>query len=432
MSRPENRLRSLLATVLSILEAQTLPTPNPRKTWTLASAVLQVQHLPEGVISPFAGQISAIITRGLKGDFGREGKKGATWECLGALQTVADSAYSAFNPHFSEIYPTLLAHLVSSPTQGLRYKAALAFGSMAQLCVEDEIPLLRKAVLQSNTQLASILEAAFATGGSEASWGITVLGSVIAISGYRILVHKRWMKTILSCMNAGLNNKREPGIKLVSRALWSMLVYAWEDGHRLGMEGYGINDENGLIMRQAKYAKDGSGKIASVAQAPLLNHPVGVACVGACVGDGSDQQSVSVGIRILYCMLTERVQYESNIFFRLLATFDAPSANSQSQSQGSEHASWDYKKLACSAILNGGALSMSEIDPKSYTTTARAILSNDCVQVVDIRPLDAEEVRSHWDLLMKCWRLVLKNGVETKELPTGVREFIFSSALQLG
>lgn len=424
----ENRLRTLLATVLSILEAPTLPTPNPRKTWTLASAVLQVQHLPERVISPFAAQIAAIISRGLKGDFGREGKKGATWECLGALQTIADSTYSAFNPYYSEIYPPLLAHLVSSPTQGLRYKAALAFGSIAQLCVEDDLPLLRKAVLQSNSQLSSTLEAAFAAGGSEASWGITILGSVIAIGGYRILAHKRWMKTILGCMNTGLNNKREPGIKLISRALWSMLVYAWEDGHRLGMEGYGIDDENGLIMRQAKYAKDGSGKITSVAQAPLLNHPVGVACVGACVGDGSDQESVSVGIQILRTMLSERVQYEINIFFQLLATFDAPSV--ESQSQGSERPSWDYKKLACSAILNGSALSASIMEPKSYTITARSILSADCVQVVDIRPLDAEEIRSHWDLLIKCWRLVLKNGIETKDLPTGVSKLQLSGGSQ--
>ena len=414
---PETRLRELLATVLSILDAETLPTPNPRKTWTLASAVLQVQHLPENVVSPFAANISAIISRGLRGDFGREGKKGAIWECLGALQTVSDPAYASFHPYIPSIFPFLLAVLATPSTAALKFKAALAFGSVAQLCVECDLPLLRKAVLQSSPALAQVLEAAFTEGGSEASWGVTVLGSVIAICGYRILGHKRWLKTILSCMNTGLNAKKEPGIKLISRALWSMLVYAWEDGHRLGIEGYGIDDDHGTVMRQAKVGR--GGKITSVAQAALLNHPVGVACVGACIGDGSDQESVSVGIQILHCMLTEKVQFEINIFFRLLAAFDTISPESAAINR-SERFVWNYKKLACSSILNGSALYSMEADRKNYHAAARNILANECVQAVDIRPLDAEEIRTHWPLLIQCWRQVLKEGVETKELPTGV------------
>lgn len=403
--------------MLSILDAETLPTPNPRKTWTLASAVLQVQHLPETVVSPFAEQISAIICRGLRGDFGREGKKGAIWECLGALQTAADSAYASFRPYISSIFPFLLAILAAPSSIALKFKAALAFGSIAQLCVENDLPLLRKAVLQSNSALAQILEASFIAGGSEASWGVTVLGSVIIICGYRVLAHKKWLKTILSCMNTGLNAKKEPGVKLISRALWSMLVYAWEDGHRLGIEGYGVDDEYGTVMRQAKVGRD--GKIASVAQAALLNHPVGVACVGACIGDGSDQASVGVGIQILYCMLTEKIQFEINIFFRLLGAFDTVSPESAANT-GSEPFVWDYKKLACSSIINGSALYSMEADRKNYHATARNILANECVQVVDIRPLDAVEIRTHWPLLMQCWRQVLKEGIETKDLPTGV------------
>lgn len=79
----EDRLRGLVQTVVEILKAPTLPTPNPRKTYTLAAAVLQVQRLPEHILAPHAADISAVLIRGLNGDLGREGKKGATWECLG-------------------------------------------------------------------------------------------------------------------------------------------------------------------------------------------------------------------------------------------------------------------------------------------------------------------------------------------------------------
>jgi hypothetical protein len=115
----------------------------------LASAVLQVQHLPENVVSPFAAKISNIICRGLRSDFGCEGKKGAIWECLGALQTIADSAYAAFNPYLPSITPFLLAIFSLPSSVVLKFKAALAFGSAARLCVENDLPLLRKTILQS-------------------------------------------------------------------------------------------------------------------------------------------------------------------------------------------------------------------------------------------------------------------------------------------
>ena len=42
-----------------------------------------------------------VLERGIRGDFGREGKKGATSECLGALQTIGETAFPAFNPYYA-------------------------------------------------------------------------------------------------------------------------------------------------------------------------------------------------------------------------------------------------------------------------------------------------------------------------------------------
>jgi hypothetical protein len=212
-------------------------------------------------------------------------------------------------------------------------------------------------------------------------------------------------------MNTCLNNKKEYGLKLASRAVWAMFVWAWEDGHSLGVEGFGIDEEPGVMMRQAKIGS--KGRISSPA---LLNHPVGVACVGACIGDGSDQQSVEVGIQVMGDMLQHHIPKNIDLFFRLL------SVKSIEEVAAAEDPAyvWDYRKLMCTTILNGGVLCNSETEAKSLTTVVRAILANHCIQPQDVRSLDAQEIRWHWDVLVDCWECVLREGIQAHSSSMGV------------
>lgn len=71
------QLRFLLTNVLAIPMAQELPTINSRKTCALAVWLIQTMQLPTEVIEPAAPRIAYAIRRGIEGELGREGKKGA-------------------------------------------------------------------------------------------------------------------------------------------------------------------------------------------------------------------------------------------------------------------------------------------------------------------------------------------------------------------
>lgn len=74
----ELQLRQILGAVLAIPLADSLPTPNARKTCALAIWLIQVQRLPAPVLRPAADRIAYALRRGLDGELGKEGKKGST------------------------------------------------------------------------------------------------------------------------------------------------------------------------------------------------------------------------------------------------------------------------------------------------------------------------------------------------------------------
>lgn len=345
----------------------------------------------------------------------------------------------------TDLYLALAPLLSPSTTVVLRYKAALAFGAIAKLCMEDEITSLVTAVIDSHTLLTRWLGDAFQKGGSEASLGITVFASVLACCGHATLESKKWMKASLFCLQKGLNNKNDPGIKVACRMLWGIFVYAWADGHKLGLPDFAPDDEYGIIVRQAKFQDvDGDDEpvMTQVCQGALMYHPVGTASVGAFVGDGSDQSGVSIGVQVTLTMLEDGIQYGIELLFRLLAKFDlvpGPDGemddtsisvyDSQQLEAGDDPAKtfeWNPKRIVPIPLVNGSLLyspstaGASELEMRKYAANAKSTLTNDCIRIVDVRPLDAEEIRTHWAYFMKCWRIVVKNGLNISDLDVGV------------
>jgi hypothetical protein len=76
------QLNSVLSQVLAIPMATELPTPNSRKTWALSIWLLQVQRLPSEILAPAADRIAYALKRGIEGQLGKEGKKGAASDGL--------------------------------------------------------------------------------------------------------------------------------------------------------------------------------------------------------------------------------------------------------------------------------------------------------------------------------------------------------------
>ena len=67
----------MLNAALAIPLAETLPTPNARKTCALVILILQTQRLPESVTFAARDRIGQSLKRGIAGELGKEGKKGS-------------------------------------------------------------------------------------------------------------------------------------------------------------------------------------------------------------------------------------------------------------------------------------------------------------------------------------------------------------------
>ncbi|CAL1712795.1 unnamed protein product [Somion occarium] len=124
------QLGTLLTAVLAIPLAQELPTPNARKTCALAIWVLQAQRLPEEVLTPAAPRIAYAIRRGLDGELGKEGKKGAVSDGLKAIHELSTCYPTVFVPVFADLLPSIFAHLIG-PVMQMRAQACHALGGLA-------------------------------------------------------------------------------------------------------------------------------------------------------------------------------------------------------------------------------------------------------------------------------------------------------------
>ena len=78
----EDNLHSMLTALLTIPMAESLPTPNARKTYALTIWALQAQRLPAAVLAPAKDRIAYSLRRGIEGELGKEGKKGSASDGL--------------------------------------------------------------------------------------------------------------------------------------------------------------------------------------------------------------------------------------------------------------------------------------------------------------------------------------------------------------
>lgn len=93
-STADTSLSEILDGVLAIPMADSLRSSSSRKIYGLAMTVLQAQRLPSSILDAARERIVYAIRRGILGELGREGKKGATSEslkvcCLAAVLVIS-------------------------------------------------------------------------------------------------------------------------------------------------------------------------------------------------------------------------------------------------------------------------------------------------------------------------------------------------------
>jgi hypothetical protein len=126
-----SQLDSVLAQVLCILSKPSLPTPHARKTWALCIWVLQTQRLPEKVLEASKDRIAYVISRGIDGELGKEGKKGARADGLRAIHDLCLYLPTVFVPAFSQIFASIIPNVISTSPQ-TRLLAGQAIGALAK------------------------------------------------------------------------------------------------------------------------------------------------------------------------------------------------------------------------------------------------------------------------------------------------------------
>lgn len=84
----EVSLTCITSALLSILLAPKLYLPNARKTTMLAMWAVQNIRMPTSVVAPLADRFLEAIQRGIDGQLGKEGKKGAGCEALNVSSSL--------------------------------------------------------------------------------------------------------------------------------------------------------------------------------------------------------------------------------------------------------------------------------------------------------------------------------------------------------
>ncbi|KAG9030157.1 hypothetical protein FRB95_004295 [Tulasnella sp. JGI-2019a] len=130
----DSSLSTILQTLLSIPLAPKLYTPNARKTTMLAMWCLQNQRLSEAALRPQVTEFVEALARAIKGELGKEGKKGAASEALLAVQVMFRDRPALFIPHASTLLVPILERCLPNPNNSslhLRSRGPLALGGIA-------------------------------------------------------------------------------------------------------------------------------------------------------------------------------------------------------------------------------------------------------------------------------------------------------------
>ncbi|KIO29799.1 hypothetical protein M407DRAFT_21049 [Tulasnella calospora MUT 4182] len=134
----EVSLTCITSALLSILLAPKLYLPNARKTTMLAMWAVQNIRLPTSVVAPLADRFLEAVQRGIDGQLGKEGKKGAGCEALNAIHTLCRLYPAVFIPHMAALLTAILHRCVpanqpatSANSNNICLRASAALGGIA-------------------------------------------------------------------------------------------------------------------------------------------------------------------------------------------------------------------------------------------------------------------------------------------------------------
>ncbi|KAL4251214.1 hypothetical protein ABKN59_006305 [Abortiporus biennis] len=455
----DEQLRDILTAVLAIPMADTLPTPNARKTCALSIWFLQVQRLPAEVLEPAKDRIAYVIRRGIEGELGKEGKKGSVSDGLKAIHDLSITYPAIFVPAFANILPSLFGGLLA-PTLVMRSQACHALGGFAFASaslpnsathrnIADYViaflttppsgsPSKTKSLDPADDALIvrtlrTILKAQEPIQAAQGPvWAFCVLASLVIMLRSEVFGNEKIMKLLIGLFTVGMRHKKS-SVRALGCVVWSCVTWAYfqpclpptpkyvsDEGEDEKDEGE-VEEEDDPEGYYAQRLKSGWSVVQSI-----CDMGAGVALIGALLApDMPFHESEHSRLRRALNMLStmskkggQTCQDALELVAQLTSTFLDASVTASTPASSCTLA-WEPMRLLAPSLFdnNPGLLTA---DWTTLANTIRPIVVKECICYSEVRSLTEEELGLDWVFngLVNVW----KDGLRNLRIFWGCRE----------
>ncbi|KAG8939815.1 hypothetical protein FRC04_005963 [Tulasnella sp. 424] len=461
----EVSLTCITSALLSILLASKLYLPNARKTTMLAMWAVQNIRLPTSVVAPLADRFLEAVQRGIDGQLGKEGKKGAGCEALNAIHTLCRLYPAVFVPHMPSLLTPILHRCVpaSQPASSansnnlcLRASAALggiALGVLNWARIEQHDPDLKQAQtalaeclvaffaepastessptkmsarkqqksprLPANPQAAAapLIEAilyAIAASGDEGvdatsspAWAISLLASLGVLFRESLFASPLGVGLFLECLSKAGSKDAKGQSKLLLRMWWPSLVWA---------AGMLDQTEEARLLSLSHAEQKAHGRKSVWSQSIWHLKFMGVATLTTLLNDDPESdEDREARIRVCMAWLRYAIKDNQAPAIHLLSQL----VNTDSAGEHGERNDWHPDVVIARQLLDGAIVNH---DWKTLSAFVKDVLDNKVPAMVldgelgddealyglpaveDLRPLTQPEVRVWFEPMVQAWR----------------------------
>ncbi|KAF5360725.1 hypothetical protein D9756_004653 [Leucocoprinus leucothites] len=420
----DTQLKELLGQVLAIPNADSLPTPNARKTCALAIWVIQVQRLSRSILQPLSIRIAHVIRRGIDGELGKEGKKGSASDGLKAIHDLSVFQPTTFVPAFTNILDSILNNLLA-PTLALRQQACQALcgivlglitlprsstsiHSRISNIVADyvtQIPESRspkpiRSATPSPSKLAqeptiyrtlrATLNATEPVHSAQGPvWALVVLACFIVLLGPTMIHNNKIFRSLSTLLSLSMRHKKS-SVRALGCVAWRCVAWVYF------LPGNDNALETSLAHDMLKDKRESIWK----ALMNVVDVQTGVAIIAAVLGEENTDSDDTLlrTISVLENMVTKQTNVVDVIeTLKCLVSFETTKAP------------WKVNKLIMPAIFTANP-SLLAVEYKSLSVAVNDMLLAQ-PPLEDVRCLSKEEVAQEWvfDGMIKLWKQALAN-----------------------
>ncbi|KAK7056996.1 hypothetical protein VNI00_002714 [Paramarasmius palmivorus] len=389
------QLTSFYDDILTILQANSLPTPNPSRTHGLLLWILQTQQLPASILVSRKERLQRVVSEALDGAFGREQFQA---DGLKIIASHLRRPEKELHQLFSDCFNTTLS-LLCSPTPYLRLRAAdtlsaFAFAKLTNLT--DDAPLshaLQRFLASGENTLKPFLKNALTcktpSHYSEGPiWACVVLASLIILIDRSIFGNDTLIGPLAKLLELGSKHDRQ-AICVLSHRLWNCLVWTFSRVQ--------LNSQNEKMWRQV---------LGFIQQAPGHGTGHALAYVLGTIAPSDDVEATAYITDIL-----------DTIDMMLKSKYESTQAEGEELLARLLHALRDLEPLPTlldTSVILARELFDGKLIDLGLKNLDNVVESMAPVSLSYVRPLTDQEILYHWDELLRLWTIIIRRILKKK------------------